>query len=67
MQNDKDPRDAASNVTKLSEYSEKEEMDSINLGYIAFVVGTTAFFLCIFAGSGSSGSVTKSFDTDSLL
>ena len=63
----KDPRDAASKVTESSEDSEDEEKDSMKSGDFGFVAGTTAFFLGAFVGSGSTGSVADTSDTDSSL
>ena len=63
----RDPRYAASGVTESSEVSEDKAEDRINLGDYDFVVATTAFFVGTVAGSGSTGSIADTSDTDSSL
>ena len=62
-----DPREAASGVVESSEDSEDEEEDSINSGDFCVVAGTTAFFFGTVVGSGSTGTVADTSDTDSSL
>ena len=62
-----DPRDAASGVVESSEDSEDEVEDSMNSGDFCFVAGTAAFFFGTVVGSGSTGSVADTSETDSSL
>ena len=62
-----DPCDAVSGVVESSEDSEVEVEDSINSGDFCFAAGTTAFFFGTVVGSGSTGTVSDTSDTDSSL
>ena len=62
-----DLRDAASCVAESSEDSEDEVENSMNSSDFCFVAGTTAFFFGTVVGSGSTGSVADTSDTDSSL
>ena len=54
-------------MVESSKDSEDEEEDSMNSDDFCFVAGTTAFFFGTFVGSGSTGSVADTSDTDSSL
>ena len=61
-----DPRDDAIGVVESSEDSEDEVEDSMNSGDFCLVAGTTAILGAV-VGSGSTGSVADTSDTDSSL
>ena len=54
-------------MVESSEDSEDEVEDSMNSGDFCFVAGTTAFFFGTVVGSGSTGTVADTSDTDSSL
>ena len=54
-------------MIESSEDSEDEVEDSMNSGDFCFVAGTTVFFIGTVVGSGSSGTVADTSDTDSSL